>query len=58
MHRVLAGLALLPLVAGEASAQKNRPEPAKFGWHTDYDAARAEAKRTGRPIFLVFRCEP
>jgi hypothetical protein len=58
MHRALAGLALLPLLAGEASGQKNRPDPAKFGWHTDYEAAKAEARRTGKPIFLVFRCEP
>ena len=33
-------------------------DPAKHGWHTDYAAAKAEAKRTGKPIFLVFRCEP
>ena len=33
-------------------------DAAKFGWHTDYAAAKAEAKRTGKPIFLVFRCEP
>lgn len=30
----------------------------KFGWHDDYAAARAEARRTHRPIMLVFRCEP
>lgn len=52
----LATLALLVL-AGTADA---RPplDAAKFGWHTDYAMAKAEAKRTGKPIFLVFRCEP
>ena len=26
-------------------------------WQGDYQQARAEAKRTGKPIFLEFRCE-
>jgi len=33
-------------------------DPAKYGWYNDYSAAKAEAKRTGKPIFLIFRCEP
>lgn len=57
MHRALAGLTLL-LLPGVAEAQPRKLEPARLGWHTDYDAARAEARRTGKPIFLVFRCEP
>lgn len=24
-------------------------------WHKDYEAARALARRTGKPLFLVFR---
>lgn len=28
------------------------------GWHANYDTALAEARRTGKPIMLVFRCEP
>ena len=27
-------------------------------WLRDYDAALDEAKRTGKPIFLEFRCSP
>jgi hypothetical protein len=27
------------------------------GWITDYDKARAAARTSGKPIFLVFRCE-
>jgi hypothetical protein len=57
MHRVIAGLVVL-CTAGAADAQPRKTDPAKFGWHTDYAAAKAEAKRTGKPIFLVFRCEP
>jgi hypothetical protein len=26
-------------------------------WITDYDKARAAARASGKPIFLVFRCE-
>ena len=58
MNRVLAGLALV-LLPGVAEAQNPRKtDPTKFGWVADYDAAKAEAERTGKPIFLVFRCEP
>lgn len=27
-------------------------------WHADYDKARALARASGRPMFLVFRCVP
>ena len=59
MNRMLAGVAALVLAgATDAQAQQKKVNPAQFGWHADYDAARAEAKRTGKPIMLVFRCEP
>lgn len=57
MSRILAGLVLLAL-PGAADAQPRKTDAARFGWLTDYAAARAEAKRSGKPIFLVFRCEP
>ena len=44
------------VVASSALAQKGNPKAA--GWHTDYATARAEAKRTGKPLFVTFRCEP
>lgn len=50
---------MLPLLAALAlSAPADKPDPAKHGWFTDYTAAEAEAKRTGKPIMLVFRCDP
>jgi hypothetical protein len=58
MNRVLAGVALVLLGAADARAQNRKVDPAKFGWHTDYAAAKAEAGRTGKPMLLVFRCEP
>jgi len=57
MNRALAALALL-LVPVVAEAQQKRVDPARFGWLTDYDAGIKEAKRTGKPMLLVFRCEP
>jgi hypothetical protein len=43
-------------VVSSAFAQKG--DPKATGWHTDYATARAEAKRTGKPLFVAFRCEP
>ena len=42
------------VIAAPAFGQKGKAT----GWHTDYAAARAEAKRTGKPLFVVLRCEP
>ena len=57
MHRLFAACAVF-LTTASAQPAPPKPDPAKFGWFTDYSAAKAEAKRTGKPIFLVFRCEP
>jgi hypothetical protein len=27
-------------------------------WHSTYESAMAEAKETGKPVFLEFRCVP
>jgi hypothetical protein len=27
-------------------------------WHNNYKEALAEARKTGKPIFLEYRCEP
>jgi hypothetical protein len=55
VNRVLAGLTLATLI-GAAAPQPL--DPAQYGWHADYASATAEARRTGKPIFLVFRCQP
>jgi hypothetical protein len=54
MHRLLLGVSALLITTASAPAQ---PQKA-FGWQKDYEAGKAEARRTGKPIFLVFRCEP
>ena len=58
MSRALASLAAALLLPAAVSAQPNRADAARFGWLTNYAAALKEAKRTGKPILLVFRCEP
>jgi hypothetical protein len=50
---------MLPLLATlAATALAAKPDPKQHGWFTDYAAATAEAKKTGKPLMLVFRCEP
>jgi hypothetical protein len=40
------------------SAWAGKPDPAKHGWYSSYAQGKAEAKRTGKPLMVVFRCEP
>ena len=52
---MLRAVVVVPLiVVSSAFAQKGKAP----GWHTDYATAKAEAKRTGKPLFVTFRCEP
>lgn len=39
------------LIATPAFAQRS-------GWQSDYTSARAEARRSGKPLMVVIRCEP
>lgn len=48
----------LGLVVAAALPAEVSAAPGKTIWWTDYSAAKAEARRTGRPLFLVFRCMP
>ena len=59
MTRWMVVAALLGLGAAPAAAQTPVGQLAKAkGWHTSYAEARAEAQRTGKPLLVVFRCEP
>ena len=42
----------IPLLAQSLLAQSD-----EIAWFSDYGQAVQEAKRTGKPIFLEFRCE-
>jgi hypothetical protein len=46
----LAGLALLAGTGPVSAVEAPR-------WLTDYDQARAIARREKKPLFVVFRCE-
>ena len=56
----LAGLVSAPLAAQDDVLKKRRAKKlqsaflAKNSWFTDYDKARAEAKKTKRNIFAYF----
>jgi len=54
------GLMVCMTFCGELLAQGPRDENAakKFGWLSNYQEGLATAKKTGKPIMLVFRCIP
>ena len=53
---VLLAMVLAPSVT-QAQTAATRLAPQK-GWLGSLDQAKAMAKKTGKPIFLVFRCDP
>jgi hypothetical protein len=51
--------AIVSGVAGQVDAQTAVGKLAQAnGWHTDYETARAAARQSGKPMMVVFRCEP
>ena len=47
------------LVATPLLAQTNATQLTKqFGWHSNLEGAMTSARQSGKPIFLVFRCDP
>jgi hypothetical protein len=56
---IVVAVVVLGLAAGAgiemtklAASQEKEPV-----WRTDYDKARAEARQSGKPLLVVFRCE-
>ena len=56
MHRFLV-LSALYTVPSSALAEP-KPDARRYGWYADYAAGKEEAKRTGKPMMVVLRCEP
>ncbi len=52
----LPSVALAVLAFFDASALPAQDEPVY--WFGDYKEALKEARRTGKPLFLEYRCEP
>ena len=57
MRISIAALAAFLFVASTCSAQTGKLAPNK-GWLSNLETAREQSRRTGKPIFVVFRCEP
>ena len=53
MHRWLLCAAALVAFGGSSVAEE--PKTDDPVWRTDFAAAKALARRTGRPMFVVFR---
>lgn len=49
------GLATSGLVHAQSPASKVAPQK---GWHTTLETARAQAQKTGKPMMVIFRCDP
>jgi hypothetical protein len=63
MRLLIGGLAAAGclLAAGNVLAsdsQKIGKLAIQKGWLSDYRQGLAEARKTGRPLFVVFRCQP
>jgi hypothetical protein len=57
MAEVVIGAVVLCEFALGSEAIPPTPVEGKVQWVYDYDQAKAEARRSGRPLFIVFRCE-
>lgn len=60
---VRAAFLALPVLLALAVSLSGRPvaysqeATGAISWRTDYEPARREAKQSGKPLFVVFRCE-
>ena len=44
-----------PVMAQNSAASKIAPQK---GWLNDFNTAKAQAQNTGKPLMVVFRCDP
>jgi hypothetical protein len=57
----LTALVLTALAAGSALAQRTRggdPDVARHGWLSNFEEAKLQARKTGKPLMVVLRCVP
>lgn len=60
MTTKLLSLALTSCLLASGTLGQSSPadDSEMLDWLSNYDAARAQARATGKPIFLEFRCAP
>lgn len=46
------------LITSAVSAQRVDRQAAQFGWQSNYQQARESARKSDKPLMVVFRCEP
>jgi hypothetical protein len=46
------------LLSGDSGQEAAGGSPNPPGWDTDYEKAKAVARQSGKPLFVVFRCQP
>jgi hypothetical protein len=55
--RTALPLGLAVLLGSPAFAQDARPVDGKITWLSNYEEGKKQARQTGKPLFIVFRCE-
>ena len=50
-------VALAPAIGASAAKPKPQPVDGKIEWVYDYDQGKQLSESTGKPMFVVFRCE-
>lgn len=57
---ICANAIVIALILSQFAVAQSRwqREAREYGWLTDYQTAKDEARETGKPIMLVFRCVP
>ena len=55
----MVGFGVLALAVPALEGQGKKKGAARTAhWHTSYESGREEARRTGKPLMVIFRCEP
>ncbi len=51
-------MGLLALAGSRLPAQKGPKSGTRSGWLSSLDEGKSQAAKTGKPLMVVFRCEP
>ena len=51
----ILGFGLTTSAIAQSPASREAPQK---GWHSTLEPARAQAQKTGKPLMVIFRCDP